>query len=104
MSLQLNELRTFNTDGADLDELVELAIFGRNLRAEYEALQLEVPTWLNEQLEAIRREVRVRNEDARLKRIREIDSRIDALKSADERRSELLKEREKLVGTAKTSA
>ena len=101
---QLSEFQTFNVDAGQLDELVELASYGRVLRAEYEALQLEVPPWVNDQLESIRREVRVRNEDARLKRIREIDSRIDALKSADERRAELLKEREKLVGTAKTSA
>jgi len=97
---QLSEFQTFNVDAGELDELVELASYGRVLRAEYEALQLEVPTWVNDQLEAIRREVRVRNEDKRLARIREIKSRIDALKSADEKRTELQKELEQLTKTS----
>jgi len=97
---QLDQFRDFNVDTGQLDELVELAAFGRQLRAEYETLQLDIPEWASTQLEALRREIRTRSEDARLARIREIDSRIDSLKSSEEKKSELLKERERLVGKA----
>lgn len=94
---QLDQYRNFNVDGLDVDELIALSVFGRQLRAEYEALQLEEPDWVDIQLKTLRREIHSRAADAREARIREIDSRLNALMTADEKRAELLKERERLT-------
>jgi hypothetical protein len=91
---QLDQFRNFNVDGLDIDELVSLSLFGRQLRAEYEALQIEEPEWVDIQLKALRREVHVRNANNLEARRREIDARLDALKTPGQRKNELLKERE----------
>ncbi len=90
---QLEQFRNFNVDGLDIDELVALSVFGRQLRAEYESLQIEEPEWVDVQLKSLRREIHVRNANALEARKREIDSRLDALKSPGQRKTELLNER-----------
>lgn len=95
----LHEFQNFDTDGATLEQLVALAAFGRHLRTEYEQLKLDEPEWVGIQLNAIRREVNVRSQDAREARIREIDARLAALKTPDEKKAELLKERERLAAS-----
>ncbi len=93
---QLSQFQNFNLDQTTLDELIALSVFGRQLRAEYEALQLEEPEWVDVQLKTIRREIHARNADAKEARLREIDARLDALKTPGEKRTELLKEKAKL--------
>jgi len=93
---QLHEFRNFNVDGSDIDELVALSLFGRQLRAEYEALQLEEPEWVGIQTKALRREIHSRSKELLEARDREISSRLDALKSPGEKREELIKEQEKI--------
>lgn len=95
----LNQFQNFDVDGTTLEELVALAAFGRQLRTEYEHLKIDEPEWVNIQLNAIRREVNVRSQDAREARIREIDARLAALKTPDEKKAELLKERERLAAS-----
>jgi len=92
----LSQLKTFTADRLDLDELVALATFGRQMRSEYEAHQLEEPEWLDVQLKSLRREIHSRNADKLEARRREITSRLDALKTPTEKRAELLKEKAKL--------
>lgn len=93
---QLEQFRNFNVDGLDIDELVALSLFGRQLRAEYEAVQIEEPEWVDVQLKALRREIHVRNANNLEARRREIDARLDALKTPGQRKTELLKERESI--------
>lgn len=100
----LNELKTLNLQRPDIDELVALSVFGKGMRAEYEAHQLEVPQWLDDRTRDISREIRNRTEDARAKRISEIRSRMDALKTATERKAELQAELDKLEGKTPVSA
>ncbi|SRR6266404_467388 len=90
---QLDQFRNFNVDGLDIDELVTLSLFGRQIRAEYESLQIEEPEWVDIQLKALRREIHVRNANNLEARRREIDARLDALKSPGQRKTELLNER-----------
>src|SRR5260370_41917897 len=95
MSL-LNQFANFDVDRVSVDELVELSQFGRALRLEYEALQLEEPEWVDVQLKTIRRTIHARNADALEARRREINARLDSLKTPGEKRAELLKEKQKL--------
>ena len=94
------DLKNFNSDGKDLDELVELAAEGRAFRAEYEALQLEVPEWLDNSLKAVRRDIRDRVADSKAARLKELKARRAQLKTTEEKRSELDKEIEKLEAVA----
>ena len=94
------DLKNFNSDGKDLDELVELAAEGRAFRAEYEALQLEVPEWLDNSLKAVRRDIRDRVADSKAARLKELKARRAQLKTTEEKRSVLDKEIEKLEAVA----
>lgn len=88
--------RSFSAESVDVDQLVALHAFGKQLRAEFEALGVDEPEYVDSQLKAIRREINTRNADRIDQRIREVKSRLDALKSPDVRRQELEKELEKL--------
>ena len=91
---QLEQFRNFNVDGLDIDELVALSLFGRQLRTEYEAHQLEEPDWVDIQLKSLRREIHARNADRLESRRVEINARLDSLKTPGQKKAELIKERE----------
>jgi DNA repair ATPase RecN len=88
----LNQFKNFVSDRLDIDELIELTAFGKMLRAEYEAHQLEEPEFVDSQLKALKREIFARNADRLEARKREIRSRLDSLKTPTQRKSELEKE------------
>jgi hypothetical protein len=88
----LQSFKNFNIDNADLDELVELAAFGRQFRAEHEALNVPVPEFVDDQIRNLRREIDSRLADNRAKRVRELKAQRDSLKTAAERREAIDKE------------
>lgn len=96
MSNQVQFFRGFTAEQLDVDELVALHAFGKQLRAEFESLGVDEPEYVDVQLKSIRREINTRNADRVELRIREVKSRLDALKSPDVRRQELEAELAKL--------
>jgi len=88
----LQNFKSFNIDTADLDELVELATFGRQFRAEHEALNVPVPEYVDDNLRAIRKEIDSKLSDRRAQRVRELKAQRDSLKTAQERRDAIDKE------------
>lgn len=88
----LADLKSFNKDRLDLDEMVALAAFGRMLRAEYEAQKVEEPEFLDVQLKTLRREIASKMDDKRETRRRQIKTQLQSLKTPAERRAELEKE------------
>jgi hypothetical protein len=88
----LQQLRNFQADRMDLDELVALAAFGRQLRAEYEAHQLDEPDWVDIQIKSLRREIHSRNADRLEARRKEIGARLESLKTPTEKKAALTKE------------
>lgn len=92
----LQQLKNFVADRLDLDELVALAAFGRHVRTEFEANNLDEPEWLDLQLKSLRREIHTRNADKLEARRKEINARIDSLKTPSERKQSLLKERQQI--------
>ncbi len=92
----LDQFKNYSNDSLDLDELVALSAFGRQLRAEYEAQRVPEPDYVGLQLNAIRREIESKMADKREARKREIKSQLSGLKTAAERRKELEEELEKL--------
>jgi len=88
----LETFKGFNTEVADLDELVAMAAFGRNFRAEFESLNVSVPEFVDDQLRTIKREIETRVADRRAARIRELKAQRDSLKTAAEKREAIEKE------------
>lgn len=88
----LESFKKFNAEAADLDELIEVAAFGRHFRAEYEALNVPTPEYVDDNLRVIRREIDARLADKRAARVRELKATRDSLKTAQERRDAIDKE------------
>lgn len=88
----LEQLKRFDANRLDLDELVMLAAYGRELRLEYEAHNLDEPEWLGIQIKSLRREIMTRNADKIEKLVREKKARLETLKSPTEKKAELQKE------------
>lgn len=89
----LEQFKSFNVDAADdLDELVTMAAFGRSLRAEFEAQNISVPEFVDDNLRAIKREIESRVADRRAARVRELKAQREGLKTAAERRDQIDKE------------
>jgi hypothetical protein len=95
--MDLQTFKNYNTARADLDDLVAMAAFGRTLRAEYEAHQIEDPEFVGAKLKSLRAEIADRNADKIAARKSEIKARLDALKSPKEKAAELRKELEALT-------
>ncbi len=83
----LDNLKNFDAKRADLAELIELSAFGRTLLAEFETLTVEPPEWAVENLTAVRREIRSRNQDRLAARLKTAKMRLETLKSPDEKRA-----------------
>jgi len=88
----LDQFKKFNAEAADLDELVEVASFGRQFRAEHESLNVPIPEYVDDNLRVIRREIDARLADKRAARVRELKAQRDSLKTAAERREAIDKE------------
>ena len=88
----LQDFKSFNVDAADLDELVALSAFGKQLRGEFEAQKVAVPEYVSDNLNSIAREIDSRMADRRATRVRELKAQRDSLKTAQERRDAIDKE------------
>ena len=88
----LQRFKSFNAESADLDELVEVAVFGRQFRAEHEALNVPIPEYVDDTLRVVRREIDGRLADKRAARVRELKAQRENLKTAAERREAIDKE------------
>ena len=95
MSL-LEEFRSFDINRSDVEDLVQLSLYGRQLASEYAALNIEAPEWIDDNLKIIRRELHARLQDTREARLKEIEARIAALETPEEKRKKLQAEAERL--------
>lgn len=92
----LDQFKNFSADSNDLDELVQLAAFGRQFRAEHETLNVPVPEYVDDNLRAIRREIESKMADRKATRIRELKAQRTSLATAQEKRAAIDKELEEL--------
>ena len=88
----LDRFKSFDTERMDVDDLVALAAFGRQLRAEYEALQLEEPEFVDVQIKTLRREIHARNQDNLAARKRTLQNQLEALQTPTEKKAKLQKQ------------
>lgn len=90
--LMLERLKNLDVERLDVDDLVALSAFGRQLTEEYKTLQIAAPEWLETRTAELKREIGTRTADIRAKRIREIKSRLAALKTTEEKKTDLAAE------------
>lgn len=88
----LEQFKAFNANKAEIEEIVSLSAFGRSLTAEYVALGVEAPSWVDARQSEIKRELSARLADVREKRKREIRAALTTLRTAEEKRADLAKE------------
>lgn len=98
--MTINDIKQFNTDRGDVDDLVGLLAYGKLIVAEYESLDIDVPEWLPSKLKAVKREVLSRISDQVEKRLKEARLRLDNLKTPAERKTEIQKEIRRLEALA----
>lgn len=83
------KLRQMNLQRADADELVGMLAFGNIMRTTYQKFELSVPDWLDENMNALTREIRARHQDMLEARLKEVRARRETLKTTEERRAAL---------------
>ena len=88
----LEQFKTFNKDRLDLDEMVALAAYGRNLRDEYERQRVDEPEWVGHQLKVLRHEIAAKVADKIEARKNQLKSQLKSLRTPAERREDLEKE------------
>lgn len=92
----LEQFKSFDSDALDVDELVELSMFGEQYRAHFDKLNLEVPEWVDDQNRSVKLAIRARTQDILAKRIKEAKIKLGNLKTPAEKRAELESELAKL--------
>ena len=90
-------LKNLNSDSLALDELIELAMGARNLRAGYESFSAAEPEWLGDAIATLTRDIRTRTADSIALRLREIEQAEAALLTASEKRTRLAEEKARLL-------
>lgn len=88
----IDQIRTFEVEGMALEDLVALSAQTRMVQAEFEALKIDAPEFLDLKGKEIRREILSRQADRLQKMLREKKSRREALMPAEEKRQTLDKE------------
>ena len=92
----LEQLRNFNLDRIDLDEMVALFAFGENLKVVYGNLLLEVPEWVTDNVATLQKEIHSRRRDSLEKELKKAQASLESLKTADEKRQDIRAKIERL--------
>jgi hypothetical protein len=95
-SMMVNQLKNFQVDRLDMDELFALSALGKQLQAEYATRQMSAPAWLTDQLGVLEREITMRRKDDLEKKLREVKAQRTGLETASEKRERLDREQTEL--------
>jgi hypothetical protein len=88
----LDSLRSFDSNKANIEELVSLRSYARGLLDEFDTQMVDPPEWVKFQAAALDRQIAAKNADRLAARKKEIESRLESLKTTTEKRAELKKE------------
>lgn len=87
--MSLNRLRTLKADVLQVDDLVELFVFAKNVKAEFEVRKISVPDYIEDGIRTLDREISVRSADDLERRLAEAKQRRLALTPRSERLKDL---------------
>jgi hypothetical protein len=88
----LNDFKTFVASRLQIEDLVALSAFGRQLRDEYLAHGVEVPEYVDTHMKSLKREIRARVADKLEARRKELQAKIQNAKTPAQRLQEARKE------------
>lgn len=88
----LDQLKNFNADRMDVEELVALHMFGKQFRVALEEQSVPVPVYVDDNLRALKHEIDNRMADRKAARIRELKQQRAGLATAQEKRDAIEKE------------
>lgn len=83
----LQEFKNLQIERASMDQMLTLSVFGKGLRAEYEARTLPVPEWLRDGLTSLNREIERQRHDELDRRRKELTAEQAADRTQTERRA-----------------
>ena len=83
----LHQLKNLVADAADLDTLVGLLAFGKDLRVQYADCGLDPPSWLGENVVILEREIAGRRRDLLEAKLQRVKSRREQLATPTEQRN-----------------
>jgi hypothetical protein len=88
----LDAIKNFDARRASVEELVETSAEARAIEAEFKALGIDQPDWLEPAVKSLRREIATRTADAREAKLRDLRARRSSLRSESEKREDLDRE------------
>lgn len=90
----LEQLRRFDAEKSNLEEMLALSAFAKTLSGEYSSRQLSIPEWLTGTQKSLNHEIMGKVRDQLEKRKRELLSQASGLESAEEKRKRIASELE----------
>lgn len=94
----MDKLKSLQLQRMDVDEMIELATWGRAMHNGYTHYDVPAPGWLQDSLEQLDAEIKRRRQELLQARLQEVRSRKQALKTREERRADLDAEEAQLLG------
>lgn len=94
----LEQLKRFNADNGNLEELIAWSAYAKLIKTEFEAKGVETPEWLNDTINRLTREIGVRRADTLEKRLKELQNQKRGLETTAEKRARLEQEIANLTG------
>jgi hypothetical protein len=90
----LQEFKSLQIERASMDQMLALVVFGKGLRAEFEARTLPTPEWLTDGLKTLNREIDRQRQDELERRKKQLTAEDAADRTSAERREARKKEME----------
>jgi ABC-type uncharacterized transport system involved in gliding motility auxiliary subunit len=90
--MELSDLKNFDVNRLEINELIALSAFAQTLHQAYEVHQVPEPEWFQLSIKALRREIKSRRLDSLESELRAKKARLETLKPAEEKRTSLADE------------
>lgn len=97
----LAELKQFNVEREGLEDLVAMHATGAVILAEFEAMDVDAPDWLEPKLRAVKRQIRAVVADRLEKRLADARLRLESLKTPVEKKAAVQAEIKRLEASLK---
>jgi len=88
----LEQLRKFNKDNSNLEDMMALSAFGKSIQSEYVSRNIPAPEWLTGVLSTLGHEITSKTRDQLEKRKRELQAQAAGLESAETKRARIARE------------
>lgn len=92
----LQEFKQFEVNDESVENMLVQFAFGKSLQAAYAEFGLESPECLSDRVNALGREIKIKQRDELERELKKAELALEGLKSAEEKRSDLRAKAERL--------